>query len=516
MKEFNITGTCFPDDHYMVDISRQVEDACKLARANKYFCINRGRQYGKTTTLSFIKRKLESEGFCVFSISLEDIDNERFDESKTLNAEFVKLLNETLIFNETRNITDDKKQIIAEAAQKNEIQSRELSLLIPRIAQGCKTVLIIDEVDQASNYISFVKFLGFLRDKYLQRKTRPTFHSVILAGVYDIKNLKLKMRPEEEHQYNSPWNIAVPFDTDMSLPADGIAKMLAEYKADHNIELNENEIATEIHNWTSGYPFLVSRICMLIESENLGWNREGVWNAAKMIISENNTLFDDLNKKIDELESLHELLRNILINGQKINYNPDNKAIDLGISFNLLAVENNITKVRNRLLETRLYDKFIDEDKFSKIYSQGASDKQQFIEDGYLNMEKVLAKFAEHFNSIYGPGDEQFIENQGRKMFLLYLRPIINGIGNYYIEAETRDRTRTDIVLDYRSRQYVIELKIWHGEEYNRKGEIQLSEYLDHFGISQGYMVSFSFNKNKKPGVKTIDFGNKKLIEAII
>lgn len=35
-----------------------------------------------------------------------------------------------------------------------------------------------------------------------------TFHSVILAGVYDIKTLKLKLHPQEESKYNSLWNIA--------------------------------------------------------------------------------------------------------------------------------------------------------------------------------------------------------------------------------------------------------------------------------------------------------------------
>lgn len=34
---------------------------------------------------------------------------------------------------------------------------------------------------------------------------------VILSGVYDIKNLKLKIRKDETHQYNSPWNIAADF-----------------------------------------------------------------------------------------------------------------------------------------------------------------------------------------------------------------------------------------------------------------------------------------------------------------
>lgn len=47
-----------------------------------------------------------------------------------------------------------------------------------------------------------------LRGYYLHRQDMPIFRAVILAGVYDIKNLKLKIRPDEEHQYNSPWNIA--------------------------------------------------------------------------------------------------------------------------------------------------------------------------------------------------------------------------------------------------------------------------------------------------------------------
>lgn len=58
------------------------------------------------------------------------------------------------------------------------------------------------------------------------------------------------------------------------------------------------------------------------------------------------------------------------------------------------------------------------------------------------------------------------LEN-GRKLFLLYIRPLINGIGNYYIEARTRSMGRTDLIIDYLGKQYVIEMKIWHGNEYN-------------------------------------------------
>lgn len=53
---------------------------------------------------------------------------------------------------------------------------------------------------------------------------------MILAGVYDIKNLKLKIRPEEEHKYNSPWNIAARFNLDMSFSAEEISLMLGNMK----------------------------------------------------------------------------------------------------------------------------------------------------------------------------------------------------------------------------------------------------------------------------------------------
>lgn len=62
------------------------------------------------------------------------------------------------------------------------------------------------EVDSASNNLVLLDFLAQLRMHYLNREEVPTFRSVILAGVYDIKNLKSKIRSNEEHQYNSPWN----------------------------------------------------------------------------------------------------------------------------------------------------------------------------------------------------------------------------------------------------------------------------------------------------------------------
>lgn len=146
----------------------------------------------------------------------------------------------------------------------------------------------------------------------------------------------------------------------------------------------------------------------------------------------------------------------------------------------------------------------------------GVLERNQVIQNGHLNMELILRKFVEHFNDLYGGRSDGFLEEDGRRFFLLYLRPIINGAGNYYIEAQTRDQRRTDVIVDYHGEQFILEMKLWHGEEYNIRGEKQLSEYLEYYHIQKGYMLSFNFNKNKQIGVKTIRIEGKTIIEAVV
>ena len=84
------------------------------------------------------------------------------------------------------------------------------------------------------------------------------------------------------------------------------------------------------------------------------------------------------------------------------------------------------------------------------------------------------------------------------------------------IEAQTRDQSRTDVIVDYLGKQYVIELKIWRGNEYNKRGEKQLAEYLEYYHLEKGYLLSFNFNKNKKTGLKEVEVDNKKIIEVVV
>ena len=181
-----------------------------------------------------------------------------------------------------------------------------------------------------------------------------------------------------------------------------------------------------------------------------------------------------------------------------------------------IRVVNGYLTVANRILETRLYNLFAAEQQNAQIYTCGSLDKAHFVQDGNLDVRGILERFVQHFNDIYGNEPQDFLEKEGRRLFLLYLRPIINGVGNYYVEAETRDESRTDVIIDYRGHQYVIEMKIWRGNSYNERGEKQLAEYLDYYHLTTGYLVSFPFNKSKQPGVHEVIVDDKKLIEALV
>ena len=166
----------------------------------------------------------------------------------------------------------------------------------------------------------------------------------------------------------------------------------------------------------------------------------------------------------------------------------------------------------------RLYNKFLLDykEQNSVIYTEGSRQRNQFIVDGHLHVRLVLEKLVEAFDSLYGDQNETFLEDAGRKYFMLFLKPIINGTGNCYVEAQTRNRERMDLVIYYKGEQNVIELKIWRGNAYNERGEKQLSDYLEYFHLSKGYMLSFNFNKKKETGIKEIHVGNKILIEAVV
>ena len=516
MKRFNTTGVCIPEEDYMVDITPRLQNIRELIEEKKYLVINRGRQYGKTTTLYMLQRYIE-DAYYVVSLSFEAADD-LFTSGREFVAGFIAKCTRSL----ARTAIDPKLIETWNEPVAENLYWDELGIRITALCEAADkpVVLLIDEVDKNSDNQIFLTFLGLLRDKYLERRKtgEPTFQSVILSGVYDIRNLKRKLRPDEEHKFNSPWNIADPFDMPMEFSVSEIADMLAEYERDHHTGMDTDSMAGSIYDLTSGYPFLVSKLCRMLDDNGAVWTEDALAVQVKALLSEKLPLFDSLKNHLIDYPEMNDRIQRILFGGESIPDNPGDDGYELAKMFGFIKCIDSCLYISNRIFETRLYNYYASTSQAlsSDIYKAGADDKSIYIKDGRLDMDAVIERFAIVFNDIYGDKTAPFIEEEGRRYFLLFLKPIINGTGNYYIESETRDRTRTDVIVDYRGEQYIIELKIWRGDSYNRRGESQLRDYLDYYHADHGWMVSFCFNQNKKIGLHKVQIDNLTITEAIV
>lgn len=323
--------------------------------------------------------------------------------------------------------------------------------------------------------------------------------------------------------------IAADFTIDMSLSESGIQDMLDEYEADHHTGMDTAAIAKQIREYTNGYPFLVSRICQLLDEGRIpgvgnlpdAWTQDGIDAAVRTILSEENTLFDSIIGELKAMPELRGQLKEILFEGKTIQSLPDNDEQKQLRMYGFIVNNHNTVAIANRIFEMRLYNFFIGESRFAgELRGNALDNKLEFIRGGKLDVPLIKKRFIETQIFIRKPDDEEaerkVIEEEGREKFLTYLWPIISGVGIFSVEEQTRDRNRMDVVIHYCGKRYIIELKIWHGESRNEEGEKQILGYMNRFGLKTGYMLSFNFNKNKKPCVHEVHMGDKLLCEGVV
>ncbi len=126
-------------------------------------------------------------------------------------------------------------------------------------------------------------------------------------------------------------------------------------------------------------------------------------------------------------------------------------------------------------------------------------------------MPYILQRFQQFFKENYSPKDIKFIEREGCLLFLSYLKPIINGKGYDFKEPVVGKDRRMDIAITYNEKRYVVELKIWRGQEYHQAGLKQLSDYLDIYSLKKGYLLIYDFRQKKEYTQETIIYEDKEI-----
>jgi hypothetical protein len=499
-KEFNITGICRPAKHYMADISAKLEATLRMVEKGNYFIINRPRQYGKTTMLFSLENVLMQKGeYLVFNISFEGIGDAIFEDEKVFSPAFLRqLADQALPFDVALAHFIQEK---ASEVSSIENLSRGITQIVEKI--GKKVVLLIDEVDKSSNNQLFVSFLAMLRNKYLVQEKIKTFHSVVLAGVHDVKTLKLKIRTDDEQKLNSPWNIASDYKVDLNLQAAEIVPMIEAYSQDRGLKIDAAFIAERLFYYTSGYPFLVSKLCKMLDEDNwsgkpaTAWSAHGLETAVQQLVREGNSNFDSLVKNLENNPELYDLVYQTAIETEGISFNIHHPIINQAVLYGVVTEKNGKIAIHNPL-----YNEIISNYMISKMEVQQSKDGIKHGNDyrnnqGGLNLEAVMLGFQTFMKKEYSKKDRNFLERQGRLVFLAFLKPIINGSGYDFKEPQISEERRLDVVITYLQYKYVAEMKIWRGSAAHEKGLLQLVDYLDRQQLNEGYLLIFDHAETK-------------------
>jgi len=511
MKIFNIVGNCIPQENYMVDTSNKLNQIMKMIEQKDYFIINRPRQFGKTTTLFLLRtRLLDSKEYLPISTSFEGIGSTIFQDEAVFCAKFLRrIINNIIALDNTyRDLLDKLKQDIEPVNDFGSL-SEALATVISNIDK--KVVLFIDEVDKSGNYKLFINFLGMLRDKYLNTRAGldVTFHSVILAGVNDIKTLKQKIRPEVQSQQNSPWNIAVPFEVDMSFNPSEIETMLVDYIRETGNKMDTKAISERIFFWSSGYPFLVSNLCKIVDekilpaSNSKAWDVQDIDQAAKILKSGTNTLFDVLIKNLENNSKLYNLVENIVLGNQDYAFRMKNPLTNIAFMYGFIDKNSDgRVRIHNKIFYEAIVEYLVSKVETDAIIETTYNEEKEYIKkNGRLDFDLVLTKFQKVIKEKYSKADvfksKEFLESTMRILFLVYLDPIVNGQGFSFKEVEIGAEKRLDIVVTYLDERFVVELKVWRGEKLHEEGKQQLKRYMESMSINKGYMLIINKNQNK-------------------
>ena len=108
-------------------------------------------------------------------------------------------------------------------------------------------------------------------------------------------------------------------------------------------------ISERLYYHTSGYPFLVSKLCknivedILPKKENKNeWTLNDVEASVQILLLENNTNFDDLIKNLENHQDLYDLVFRIVVDGVRITFNPHNATISKGILYGVFKRNGSI------------------------------------------------------------------------------------------------------------------------------------------------------------------------------
>lgn len=512
MRTFGTHGIVFPDKNYVVPRTEETRNFIRRVIEGKYIVLFAPRQTGKTTFFKLALDALTIEDPTYLPIQLDfqtmrNVTSSTFYEQ--LNYMISKQINRAFQLHSS-NPSEALMKLI-----ENATITDHLSMV--RFFDGLGGILNSDFHEQTPNFKRVVvlidefdgipqtvvsDFLYSLRQIYLSTDIQCP-HSVGIVGVKSIAQL-------DYDRSISPFNIQDEFRLP-NFTVEQVRELFSQY-TDEVGQTIDKEVIHILHKQTAGQPFLVNRIGQILTDEMAIPKTEPLTlshfaKAHTHLIEENNTNISHLTTNIRKDRSYETILMRILTSDEGVRFNLHNEQINELTTYGVIKKgKDSMCEIVNPIYLYCIIQAFkpvingLEEDYFT---DENITGYRTFLTStGQIDMVGLIENFRDFvaragYRILQVPETPQ--EYVGQHLLLTYLEPFIQIIGGgMFIEVQT-GRGKMDLLITHNQNKYVIEIKIWRGENRYQAGKKQLAAYLKSERAGEGYYVVFDHRTKPEP-----------------
>ena len=502
MRFFNTEGPVRPDDHYAIaPLDRaDVDEFLDLIRAKRYFVLHAPRQTGKTSALIALRDLLNSGAagnFRCVDVNVEVGQVARDDVARGIRAILSSLATSA------RLLGDDYPDGIWPDVLTRVGPEDALKELLTRwcVANPVPLVLLVDEIDSLVGD-TLLSVLRQLRAGY-QRRPEGFPQSVVLCGVRDIRDYRIRSSTGEVIAGGSPFNVAAKSLRMGDFTEAETRALMAQHTEETGQRFSEAALDS-VWTQTRGQPWLVNALCAGACFDNkAGRDRsrsievDDVYAAREELILSRRTHLDQLAHKLEE-ERVRRVVEPMLSGGEARHQVRDLEYLrDLGL----------IDGSEPPRIANPIYREVVPRELGYILQSSLDVQARWYVDgDGGLDMDKLLSAFGTFFGEHSGHWLERFAEypEAGPQLILqAYLQRVVNGGGR--IEREYGlGRGRTDLLVLWPREagqpsdlweRFVVECKVLRDSDRKslawtvEKGVEQALGYMAQCGAEEGHLV---------------------------
>ena len=502
MRFFNTEGPVRPDDHYAIPpLDRMdVDELLGLIRAKRYFVLHAPRQTGKTSALIALRDLLnrgKGGNFRCVNVNVEPAQVARDDVARGIRAVLSNLAESALLLGDDYpdGVWPD---VLTKAGPEN-----ALKVLLARwcVANPTPLVLLVDEIDSLVGD-TLLSVLRQLRAGYEQRPEGFP-QSVVLCGVRDIRDYRIRSSAGEVIAGGSPFNVAAK-SLRMGDFTEAETRALMAQHTEETGQRFSTAALDSVWTQTRGQPWLVNALCAGACFDNkAGRDRsrpievDDVYAAREELILSRRTHLDQLAHKLEE-ERVRRVVEPILSGGEVQHHARDLEYVrDLG----LLAPDS------PPRMANPIYREVVPRELGYVLQDSLDVQVAWYVgDDGRLDMTKLLTAFG----TFFGEHAEHWLDHLGeyreagpQLILQAYMQRVVNGGGR--IEREYGlGRGRTDLLVLWPREsgqpsnlweRFVVECKVLRDSDRKslawtvERGVEQTLGYMAQCGAEEGHLV---------------------------